>query len=109
MDVNDFTLRAQQALANAQRTALGSDHQRVEPEHLLVALLSDAEGIVYPIVNRVGADPGALRTRAQEALDRIPKVYGAGQETVLSPQLARLIERARREAAALGDQYVSTE
>jgi ATP-dependent Clp protease ATP-binding subunit ClpB len=109
MDVNDFTLRAQQALANAQRTALASDHQRVEPEHLLAALLGDAEGIVFPIVNRAGADPGALKSRAQEALDKIPKVYGAGQETVLSPQLARLIERARREAAALGDQYVSTE
>ncbi|HEV8651090.1 MAG TPA: ATP-dependent chaperone ClpB [Actinomycetes bacterium] len=109
MDVNAFTLRAQEALATAQRTARAGDHQRIEPEHLLVALLSDPDGIVFPVVRRAGADPGALRARAQEALDRIPKVYGPEQDTALSPQTARLIERARKEASSLGDQYVSTE
>ncbi|HKE98231.1 MAG TPA: ATP-dependent chaperone ClpB [Actinomycetes bacterium] len=109
MDIDNFTLRAQQALATAQRTALAADHQRVEPEHLLVALLTDPEGIVFPILNRVGADPGALKSRAQEALDRIPKVYSSGQETVLSSQTARVIERARREAGSMEDRYVSTE
>src|SRR6266536_3034457 len=96
-------------LAGAQRLALGGDHQRVEPEHLLAALMSDPEGIVFPLVRRAGADPGALKARAGEALTRIPKVFGPEQEVVLSPQTARLIERARREASALGDQYVSTE
>src|ERR671937_1101945 len=109
MDVNSFTHRAQQALATAQRTAVAGDHQRIEPEHLLVALLSDPDGIVFPVVRRAGADPGALKARAQQAVDRIPKVYGPEQETVLSTQTARLIERARKEAGALGDQYVSTE
>jgi ATP-dependent Clp protease ATP-binding subunit ClpB len=109
MDVNSFTHRAQQALATAQRTAVAADHQRVEPEHLLVALLSDPDGVVFPVVRRAGADPGALKARAGEALDRIPKVYGPEQETVLSPQSGRLIERARKEAGAMGDQYVSTE
>jgi ATP-dependent Clp protease ATP-binding subunit ClpB len=109
MDVNAFTHKAQEALAAAQRLALGSDHQRIEPEHLLVTLLSDPEGIVFPVVRRAGADPGALKVRASETLSRIPKVYGPQQEVVLSPQTTRLIERARREASALGDQYVSTE
>src|SRR5919201_3798599 len=109
MDVNSFTHRAQQALATAQRTAVAGDHQRIEPEHLLVTLLSDPEGIVFPVVRRAGADPGALKVRASETLSRIPKVYGPQQEVVLSPQTTRLIERARREASALGDQYVSTE
>jgi ATP-dependent Clp protease ATP-binding subunit ClpB len=109
MDVREFTLRAQEALATAQRTALAADHQRVEPEHLLVALLSDPDGIVFPVVRRAGADPGALKARAQQAVDRIPKVYGPEQETVLSTQTSRLIERAHKEAGALGDQYVSTE
>src|SRR5215212_9604728 len=98
MDVNSFTHRAAEALATAQREARSSDHQRIEPEHLLVALLSDPDVVVYPVVRRAGAD-----------LDRIPKVYGPEQETVASPQLGRLLERARKEAAALGDQYVSTE
>src|SRR6266508_2051008 len=105
MDVNAFTHKAQEALAGAERLALGSDHQRVQPEHLLTALLSDPEGIVFPLVRRAGADPGALKARAGEALGRIPKVYGPEQDVVLSPQTARLIERARREASALGDQY----
>jgi ATP-dependent Clp protease ATP-binding subunit ClpB len=109
MDVNAFTHKAQEALAAAQRLAVAGDHQRVEPDHLLAALLSDPEGIVFPLVRRAGADPGALKTRATEALDRMPKIYGPEQEVVLSPQTARLIERARREASALGDQYVSTE
>jgi ATP-dependent Clp protease ATP-binding subunit ClpB len=109
MDLNTFTHRAQQALATAQRTAVANDHQRIEPEHLLVALLSDPDGVVFPVVRRAGADPGALKARANEALDRIPKVYGPEQETVLSPQTGRLIERARKEAGAMDDQYVSTE
>jgi ATP-dependent Clp protease ATP-binding subunit ClpB len=109
MNPQEFTLRAQEALASAQRSALAADHQRIEPEHLLVALLSDPDGIVFPVVRRSGADPGALRARAQQAVDRIPKVYGPEQEPVLSPQSARLVERARKEASALGDQYVSTE
>jgi ATP-dependent Clp protease ATP-binding subunit ClpB len=109
MNPQEFTLRAQEALASAQRSALAADHQRIEPEHLLVALLSDPDGIVFPVVRRSGADPGALRARAQQAVDRLPKVYGPEQEPVLSPQSARLVERARKEASALGDQYVSTE
>jgi ATP-dependent Clp protease ATP-binding subunit ClpB len=109
MDVNSFTHRAAEALATAQREARSNDHQRIEPEHLLVALLADPDGVVFPVVRRAGADPGMLKARASEALDRIPKVYGPEQETVASPQLGRLIERARKEAGALGDQYVSTE
>ena len=108
MDVNSFTHRAAEALASAQREARSNDHQRIEPEHLLVALLADPDGVVFPVVRRAGADPGMLKARAAEALDRILKVYGPEQETVAS-QLGRLIERARKEAAALGDQYVSTE
>ncbi|HXP14807.1 MAG TPA: Clp protease N-terminal domain-containing protein, partial [Actinomycetes bacterium] len=109
MDVNSFTHRAAEALASAQREARSNDHQRIEPEHLLVSLLADPDGVVFPVVRRAGADPGMLKARASEALDRIPKVYGPEQETVASPQLGRLIERARKEAGALGDQYVSTE
>jgi ATP-dependent Clp protease ATP-binding subunit ClpB len=109
MDTSNFTNRAKKALLTAQQSALAADHQRVEPEHLLAALLADPEGIVYPVVRRAGADPGVLRTQAQEAIDRMPKVYGPEQQTVLSPQTGRLIERARKEASALSDEYVSTE
>ena len=88
MDVNSFTHRAGEALAVAQREARARDHQRIEPEHLLVALLADADGVVYPIVRRAGADPGMLKSRAAEALDRIPKVYGPEQETAARPSWA---------------------
>ncbi|HET9556215.1 MAG TPA: Clp protease N-terminal domain-containing protein [Actinomycetota bacterium] len=52
MDVNSFTHRAAEALATAQREARSNDHQRIEPEHLLVALLADPDGVVYPVVRR---------------------------------------------------------
>ena len=58
MDVNSFTHRAAEALATAQREARSSDHQRIEPEHLLVALLADPDGVVYPVVRRAGRRPG---------------------------------------------------
>jgi ATP-dependent Clp protease ATP-binding subunit ClpB len=109
MDANTFTHKAQQALSAAQQSAVGASHQRIEPEHILLALLSDPEGVVYPVVRRAGADPGALKSRAADAVQRMPKVYGPEQQTVLSPQAGRLIERARSEASALGDAYVSTE
>ena len=64
MDVNSFTHRAAEALATAQREARSNDHQRIEPEHLLAALLADPDGVVFPVVRRAGADPGTLQARA---------------------------------------------
>ncbi|MGB7805153.1 MAG: ATP-dependent chaperone ClpB [Actinomycetota bacterium] len=110
MDMNKLTMKSQTALAEAQQQAVARNHQQIEPEHVLFALLGDAEGIVYPLLHHVGANPGQLRARVEAALDALPKVYtGATAEARISPATARLLETAATEAEALTDEYISTE
>src|SRR5438094_4608415 len=110
MDPNKLTLKSQEALQAAQELARSRNHQLVEPAHVLYALLSDPEGVVYPLVQKLGQSPRALRDHVEEVLDRIPKVYGgSGQELYLSAETRRVLERAFDEAEKLTDDYVSTE
>src|SRR5438128_353206 len=109
MDPNRLTLKSQEAVQAAQEQARARDQQQVEPAHLLVALLSDPEGVVYPLLQKLGQSPAALRDRTEELLDRIPRVYGHGADLYLSPATRHVLERAFTEAAALTDDYVSTE
>jgi ATP-dependent Clp protease ATP-binding subunit ClpB len=110
MDPNKLTLKSQEALQAAQELARSRNHQLVEPAHVLFALLSDPEGVVYPLVQKLGQSPRALRDRVEEHLDRIPKVYGgSGQELYLSAATRHVLDRAFDEAAKLTDDYVSTE
>jgi ATP-dependent Clp protease ATP-binding subunit ClpB len=108
MDPNKLTVKSQEALSAAQRLAGELNHQQVDTPHLLVALLSDPEGVVLPLVQRLGTAPGALRARAEQALDRLPKVYGQ-VDVYLSNGLRSTLATAFSEAESLGDQYVSTE
>src|SRR5439155_14942016 len=109
MDLNRLTQKSQEALAGAQALAGQRYHQLIEPEHLLAVLLSQPEGVVFPLLQRLGAAPRALRDRVDELLDRIPKVYGSEAETYLSPALRKVLDRADAERQALGDDYISTE
>src|SRR6266550_3422926 len=109
MDPNKLTLKSQEALASAQELARDRNHQLVEPAHVLFALLSDPEGVVYPLLQKLGQSPRVLRDRVEEQLDRIPKVYGFSQELYLSQATRQLLDRASTEAAQLTDEYVSTE
>jgi len=108
MDINKLTLKSQEALGQAQTRARDLNHQQVAPAHLLGALLAQTEGVVYPLLDRLGANPGALRARLDDLLGEIPKVYGQ-VETYLSQALRDTLERAFGEAETLGDAYVSTE
>ncbi|HEX9696944.1 MAG TPA: ATP-dependent chaperone ClpB [Actinomycetota bacterium] len=111
MNFERFTIKAQEAVAAAQRLAASRNHQVVEPEHLLDGLVADPEGVVFPVVQRIGASPRALRDRNAELLDRMPRVYveGGEQKVAGSPALARVLERAVEETRALKDDYTSTE
>jgi ATP-dependent Clp protease ATP-binding subunit ClpB len=109
MDLNKLTLKSQAALQGAQELARSRNHQLVEPAHLLFALLSDPEGVVFPLLQKLGQSPRILRDRAEEILDRVPKVYGVQEESYLSAATRHDLERAFTEAAALSDEYVSTE
>ncbi|HEX2089428.1 MAG TPA: Clp protease N-terminal domain-containing protein, partial [Actinomycetota bacterium] len=109
MDLNKLTLKSQEALRAAQELARERNHQQVEPAHVLFVLLSDAEGVVYPLLQRLQQSPRVLRDRTDELLERIPKVYGPQQEIYLSQQTSNVLDRALREAQQLTDEYVSTE
>ncbi len=111
MDLNRLTIKSQAALQEAQQQAVARNHQRIEPAHVLFALLSDPEGVVYPLLHHMGADPGQLRRRVNEDLDRVPKVFTGegGAEVRISPDTGRVLETAGVEAEALTDEYISIE
>ncbi|HLM17679.1 MAG TPA: Clp protease N-terminal domain-containing protein, partial [Acidimicrobiia bacterium] len=109
MDLNKLTMKSQAALQEAQRQAVARHHQSIEPEHVLLALVADAEGVVFPLLHHVGANPGQLRARVDEVLEAMPKVYAQGVEVRISPATATLLEHAGTEAEGLTDEYISTE
>ncbi|MBJ7365777.1 MAG: ATP-dependent chaperone ClpB [Thermoleophilia bacterium] len=109
MAVDKPTVRASEALAGAQTLAETRGNQLVEPEHLLLSLLDQPEGVVQPIVERAGADPRALRAGAQAAVEARPSVSGANVTVEFAPAFRAVVRRAGEEAATLQDEYISTE
>ncbi len=110
MQADRFTIKAQEALAAAQRLAGARGNSQVVPQHLLLALLEQDGGIVVPVLRRANADPEAVRRRANEALDALPTVTGdASSAPALSTELIELLQKADDDARSLGDEYVSTE
>ena len=109
MELDRLTIKSQAALQEAHQQATARHHQQIEPEHLLFALLTDPEGVVFPLLHQVGVVPKQLRDRVDELLDEKPKVYAEGVQVGLAPSTARLLEAAGREAEQLTDEYISTE
>jgi ATP-dependent Clp protease ATP-binding subunit ClpB len=92
----------------AQEIAGKLHHQQIETEHLLAALLEQTDGVVLPLLKKLGVDPGRLKADLDGALERMPRIEGLVQ-TYLSPRLNKLFERAEQEAQRLKDEYISTE
>jgi ATP-dependent Clp protease ATP-binding subunit ClpB len=112
MDLNRLTQKSQEALHDAQTKALRFGHTEVDGEHLLLALLDQAEGIVPRLVAQAGADPDGLRKGLEAELGRRPRVSGPGVspgQIAVTQRLSRLLDTAEQEAARLKDEYVSVE
>ncbi len=103
-----LTLKATEAVQAAQDSAAKRHHQHIEVEHLLLALMEQTDGVVLPLLKKLGADPGRIKGDIEEYLNKLPKVEGLVQ-TYLSPRLGKIFERAEQEAERLKDEYVSTE
>ena len=108
MRLDQLTLKAQEALQEAQTLAQRQSHQRLEPEHLLLALLDQAPGMVGQIIQKVGTSLPRLRSGLEAALSRVPSVSG-GDSLYASERLNRLLLAADDEAKRLTDEYTSTE
>jgi ATP-dependent Clp protease ATP-binding subunit ClpB len=110
MHSDRLTNKSQQAFAAALSISRARRNPQVTPLHLLVSLLELDGGIVVPVLQRVNADPEGLRRRANEALDKLPKVTGSTEDGPgFSGDVSTLLQRAEDEARGMGDEYVSTE
>jgi ATP-dependent Clp protease ATP-binding subunit ClpB len=106
----NFTVKAQEALAGAQSLAATYSHQQIEPEHLLRSFMNDPEGVPVTIMKKVGANVEQLVIALDKQLDSVPKVYGADRGRVyLSPRTEKLVQSANDEMRKFKDEFVSTE
>ena len=108
MDYEHFTLKTQDALQDASALAQKNDHSEIGLEHLLSALLNQKDGIVVPIIERVGVNVQALQKQVDELLAEYPKVTGNAQMT-LSNDAQKVLAKAENEMSKLKDQYLSCE
>ncbi len=110
MNLNKLTIKSQEALEGAQAIAAENVQQAIEPEHLLVSLLKDDEGIPSLILKKAGTNVDYVRSKAEEAVKKFPKVSGEGiANHYLSQPLAKVLDSAEKEASQMRDEFVSTE
>ncbi|NLI81996.1 MAG: ATP-dependent chaperone ClpB [Deltaproteobacteria bacterium] len=112
MDMNRFTMKSQEAIQAAQTKAIRFGHTEVDGEHLLMALLEQADGLVPKLLQRMEVHVESVRERVEEELARKPRVSGPGMEAgkvYISQRLSRLLVTAQEEAQRLKDEYVSVE
>jgi ATP-dependent Clp protease ATP-binding subunit ClpB len=107
MRLERFTLRGQEAVQSAVEIAERNQHQSVEPEHLLLAMLEQSEGIVRPLLGKLGANMQVVLNDVQAEIARQPKVQGGQQ--YFSPRTTQVFQAAQKQAEAMQDEYVSTE
>src|SRR5579872_1590227 len=103
-----FTVKAQEALQGAQEMAGRSGQQQIEPLHLLWALIAQGDGVVPPLLEKLGAAPASLNAEIEKQIARLPKVSGVSSQS-LSQKSNDVLEKAFDEAERLKDEYVSTE
>ncbi len=104
-----FTVKSQEAVQAASQLAGENGNPEVLPLHLLAALVEDKEGIIVPVLEKVGVPTAQLRAKTQEALGKLPKVSGSAAQPNPSAALNKVFERAFKEAEQFKDEYVSTE
>ena len=107
--IEKLTVKAQEAVYRAQQTAEKLGHQELLPLHLLQALLEEDQGIVHPLIQKIGASADQLNSMVESELTRLPKVSGSGFQVTLSPALKQVFDKAQEQADVLKDAYISTE
>jgi len=110
MRFDKFTLKAQEVIQAAQQLAEKFGHQQIEPEHLIKAILEQKEGVIPPLLGKIGADQNHLINSFESALENLPKVSGAGYgQAYLSQRAKAVLDKAFSEAEQVKDEFVSLE
>ncbi|HKB13449.1 MAG TPA: ATP-dependent chaperone ClpB [Vicinamibacterales bacterium] len=108
MNINKYTEKAREAVAATVELAQQANNPQLEPEHLLVALVEQRDGIVPELLRKMNADPAAIARAARELLKKLPQAYG-GSQPGMSPRFKAVTDQAQAEADRLKDEFVSTE
>lgn len=110
MNFEKFTMKSQEALQEAQSLAQSMQHQELQPEHLLKGLLAQGEGVMAPVLQKMGVSREALVGEMDTLLERLPKVSGGGAGQLYpSPSFKRLLDRSFKVSSEMQDEYVSQE
>src|SRR5258706_1680570 len=108
-DTNRFTQKSQEAIVAAQNLAERNGNSQVEPEHLLLALLEQTDGVVPQVLSKMNSAVGALAQQVRAEIGKLPRVSGGGTQLGISNRWRTVLSRAHDELAQFGDEYVSTE
>ncbi|XAT59631.1 ATP-dependent chaperone ClpB [Rhodobacteraceae bacterium Araon29] len=109
MDLTKFTERARGFVQSAQSIAVREDHQRLEPLHLLKALMDDREGFAANLITRSGGDAAQLSAQIEQAFAKLPKVSGGSSQMILDTSTAKVLSEAEKLAEKAKDQFVTVE
>src|SRR5208282_1799554 len=106
-----FTVKAQEAIQRANEFASEHGNPELAPLHLLAALIEDKEGIVAPVLEKIGIGPQAVLSDLYKEIEKLPKVSGSGgaNQPAMSSQINQVLEKSFKEADTFKDEYVSTE
>src|SRR5215831_9190851 len=108
MDLNKYTEKAQEAILAAQQIAERTGHPEIVPEHLLLSLILQRDGIVPAVLGKMNVDAGSLAQSVEQLVNKLPKVQGGAQPGT-SARMRRVFNAAEDEAKALKDDFTSTE
>jgi ATP-dependent chaperone ClpB len=108
-DTNRFTQKSQEAIIDAQNKAERNGNSQVEPEHLLLALLEQGDGVVPQVLTKLDIAVGVIVQNVRQEINRFPRISGGNVQISISPRLRTVLVAAHDEMAPFGDEYVSTE
>src|SRR3972149_7298300 len=109
MQIDKFTIRAQELLSQSQRIASENGHQTIDDIHLMSAMLDQKEGIIIPILKKLEVNMDDFSGKVNDAITKQPKVTGQAAQIYISPELNNILDNAFNEAEQLKDEYVSSE
>ncbi len=110
MQLDKFTVKSQEAIQSAHNTAQQFGNQEMQPEHLLKSILEQPEGVVVPVLQKMGIEPSKVLSGANQLIDKLPKVSGGGAgQTYMSQDFKKLLDEAFKAATSMQDEYVSQE